>query len=232
LKEECRRAWEIWWTITQIASSIEQQYYTISRIEGNGGELKMGMSKLSIWVRDTAHPCLPYQSTGHSFYAIIWTCDLQPLSFGRVKNGLFPLTDLGAGGGRVHGQVEVPPGCYIVVAYATCKNVFTDFAMVQVGCNDEACVNLLTKSATTCLGVQIVTLKIAQYLGPNYNPASPAGREIPKEVLANAIASLEKLRTYLPEDTITPRLVSLDELMKLADIEKQKNLAEKEKQHK
>lgn len=181
----------------------------------------MGMSKLCIWVRDTAHPCLPYQSTGHSFYAIIWTCDLQPLHFGRVKNGLFPLTDPGKLGGRVHGQVEVPPGCYVVVAYATCKNVFTDFAMVQVGCNDEVCVNLLPRSVATCLGQLVYALNVAQWLGPVYSPGSPAGREIPKEALSNAIASLNKLRDYLPEDTITPRLLSLDELKKLVEEKKQ-----------
>lgn len=180
----------------------------------------MGMSKLSIWVRDTSHPCLPYQSTKHSWYAVIWTCGLQPLHFGRVKNGFFPLTDPGKLGGRVHGQVEVPPGFYIVVAYATCKNIFTDFAMVQVGCDDEACVNLLPKSAATCLGQLVTTLKVAQWLGPGYNPGCPAGREIPKETLSNAIASLEKLREYLPEDTITPRIVSMDELKKIADTEK------------
>lgn len=183
----------------------------------------MGMAKLSIWVRDTAHPCLPYQSTTHSWYAIIWTCDLQPLHFGRVKGGLFALTEPGKLGGNVHGQVEVPPGCYIIVAYATCKNIFTDLAMVQVGCNDEACVNLLPKSVSTCLGQLVVALNIAQYLGPAYNPASAAGREIPKETLSNAIKSLENLRKYLPEDTITPKIpISLDELKKLAEKEKQK----------
>lgn len=176
----------------------------------------MGMSKLSIWVRDTAHPCLPYQSTGHSWYAVIWTCDLQPLHFGRVKNGFFALTTPGKLGGKVHGQVEVPPGCYLVVAYATCKNVFTDFAMVQVGCNVETCVNLLPKAASTCLGQLVVTLNVAKWLGPGYSPSCPAGREIPTEVLSNAITSLEELRKYLPEDTITPRLVSMDELKKLA----------------
>ena len=187
----------------------------------------MGMSRLSIWVRDTAHPCLPYQSTAHTWRAIIWTCDLQPLNFGSVKNGIFDLTDPGALRGKVHGQVAVPPGCYIVVAYASCKNVFTELAMVQVGCNDEACVNLLPKSVSTCLGQLLYAFNIAQHVGSaNYQWSSPAGREVPEEVLSNAIASLEKLRTYLPEDPITPRIVSLDELKKIA-VKEQKEQQQK-----
>lgn len=177
----------------------------------------MGMSKLSIWVRDTTHPCLPYQSTKHSWFAIILTCDFQPLHFGLVKNGLFPLRTPGKLGGKVHGQVEVPPGCYLVVGYATCKNIFTDIAMVQVGCNTETCVNLLPKSASTCLGQLIATIKVAQAMGTNqYSFGCPVGREIPEEVLSNAINSLEKLREFLPEDTLTPKIISMDELIALA----------------
>jgi len=181
----------------------------------------MGMSKLSIWVRDTSHPCLPYQSTGHSWIAIILTCDLQPLYFGAVKNGVYPLTDPGKAGGRVHGQVDVPPGCYIVLAVATCKNIYTDMAMVQVCCNEETCVNLIPKSLSTCSGQLITALNIASILGPGYAPSSPAGQEIPKEVISRAISALEELRKRLPEDTILPRLpVSLDDLKKMAEKER------------
>lgn len=177
----------------------------------------MGMSTLSIWVRDTAHPCLPYESTKHSWLAIIMTCDLQLLNFGSVKNGLFPLTTPGKLGGKVHGQVRVPPGCYIVVGVGTCKNVFTDFAMVQAGCNMETCVNLLPKAASTCLGQIIATIKVAQAIGVNnYSFGCPVGREIPEEVLSNALNSLEKLREFLPEDTVTPKIISMEKLIALA----------------
>lgn len=84
--------------------------------------------------------------------AIIHTCGLEPLSYGQVNNGIFPLTEAGKAGGKVHGQVDVPPGCCIVLAVATCKNVYTDMAMVQAGCDQTACLNLITKRLCTCAG--------------------------------------------------------------------------------
>jgi hypothetical protein len=182
----------------------------------------MGLSKLSIWVRDTAHPCLPYQSTGHSWIAIILTCDLQPLHFGEVKNGVYALTDPGKAGGKVHGQPKVPPGCYIVLAVATCKNIYTDMAMAQVGCDQEVCVNLITKSLSTCSGQLIAALNIASVLGPGYAPSSPAGREIPKEVISKATDALEELVKHIPHDPILPALpISLDDLKKMAREERE-----------
>ena len=47
----------------------------------------MSMSEMSIWVRDANNPCLPYHSTSHSFVALILSCSLKPLSFGKVKDG-------------------------------------------------------------------------------------------------------------------------------------------------
>ena len=113
----------------------------------------MGMSKLNIWVRDTMHPLLPYQSTGHNFRAVILSCEtpITPLDFGAVSNGVFPLTDKGSAGGVIHGGVEVPPGTYLVRAWATCKNVWTSWAWVQVGCGETACVNLLPNRFRQCV---------------------------------------------------------------------------------
>lgn len=180
----------------------------------------MGLSKLSVWVRDTAHPCLPYQSTGHSWTAIIFTCDLQPLSYGAVNNGVFRLTDTGKAGGRVHGQVDVPPGCYIVVALATCKNIYTDMALVQVGCDETACVNLITKRLSTCTGQLIAAFNIAAILGSGYSASSPPEKPIPREVLARATEALEELRRHLPEDPLLSALpITVDDLKKMAEEE-------------
>jgi len=181
----------------------------------------MGLAKLNIWVRDTAHPSLPYQSTGHTWLAIILTSDLQSLSYGAVNNGIFALTDSGKAGGKVHGQVDVPPGFYIVFAVATCKNVLTDWAMVQACCNQEACVNLLPKAMTTCVGELLWALQIAQTMQQAYSYSSPSGREIPREVVSKTIAALEELCRHLPEDQIMPKLpITLDKLKKIAEKER------------
>jgi len=177
----------------------------------------MGLSKLSIWVRDTAHPCIPYESTRHSYIAVILSCNLKPLHFGSVKNGIFRLTHPGKAGGNIYGQVEVPPGCYIVLAFSTCKNVYTDMAMVQVGCNTEVCVNLITKRLSTCAGQIITALNIAQVLGPNYRPASPEESKIPSQVIERTISALEELKKYMPPDPVLPALpVSIEDLKEMA----------------
>lgn len=162
------------------------------------------LPELSIWIRDTKHPCLPYQSTGHSWYAAIFTCDLQPLTFGKVNGGLVPLDVPGAARGKIHGQVKVPPGCYIVFGVATCKNVFTDFAYVQARCEGVTCVNLLTRRMTTCAGQLIFALKVAQNIGGGYafNCAAEADKAPPPEVLERAIGALEELQKHMPPDPV------------------------------
>ncbi len=177
----------------------------------------MSLSKLSIWVRDTAHPCLPYQSTSHSWIAIIWSCGMQPLSFGVVNNGIFPLTEKGKAGGMIHGQVKVPPGCYIVVALATCKNIFTDMAYVQVGNDETVTVNLITKRLSTCTGQLLTALNIASILGPHYSPGSPPGKPIPREVIAKATKTLKELQEFSGWDPVMDALpITVEEIKKMA----------------
>lgn len=161
------------------------------------------MSRLNIWVRDTVHPLLPYQSTGHSYRAIIASCEtpLTPLSYGAVNNGVFPLTDTGPAGGKVHGEVEVPPGTYLVRAWATCKNVFTSWAWVQVCCGETACVNLITNRFRHCVtDTQLVAL-LAAWCQTQNIPFSPGSNaiDIPPEVLKRAAEALGELAKHLPE---------------------------------
>ena len=161
----------------------------------------MSMSEMSIWVRDANNPCLPYHSTSHSFVALILSCSLKPLSFGKVKDGVVHLDKPGAAGGRVHGQVKVPPGCYIVVAYARCKNVFTNLAYVQVGCDQTVCVNLLPKRVSQCVGELVATIREAQQQGAtNYSFASPPRKDVPEDVLEEAAHALGRLEEALGQD--------------------------------
>lgn len=183
----------------------------------------MGLSRLSIWVRDPYSPLLPYQSSGHSFRACILTADYKPLHFGAVQHGLLALTHPGPRGGMVHGQVEVPPGCYMVVGFAACKNVVTDFALVQVCCGQEVCVNLVTKTLATCRGQLVWALSLAYQAGSKYKPASEEGSRIPKELAGKAIEVLEELSKYLPKDHVLPALpIDLKELLRRVDEEAKK----------
>lgn len=122
----------------------------------------MADSTLSIIIRDPAHPCAPYQSTRHSFRVQIFHCDGTPLFWKGVNLGLpgFWLVEPGAKGGRIHAQVKVPPGCYLVRAIATCKNVITDWAYVGVGCDQTVCVNLTIPTVRHCVQRTIAALHL------------------------------------------------------------------------
>lgn len=64
-----------------------------------------------------------------------------------------------------HLEVDVPPGCYIVRAWVCWGNLWTDRAMVIVGCGQEGCVNLFVPRAQHCIrGVILPLLKVARGL--------------------------------------------------------------------
>jgi Common central domain of tyrosinase len=118
---------------------------------------------LCVTVRDSHHPCAPYQSTGHSFEVEIYHCDGLPLVWGGVNFGAgAPLEVLGAGGGAVHGQFRVPHGCYLVRASAKCQNVVTDWAWVNVGCGASVCVDLVPPTVRHCIDRAVTGTRTAR----------------------------------------------------------------------
>lgn len=166
----------------------------------------MGLSKLSIWVRDPRHPLHPYMASGHSFKVRIFTADFVPLHFGVIHNGVFNLTHPGPMGGRVHGQVDVPPGSYIIMGYAACLNVVTDFTMIQVGCDQEVCVNLLPKHMYLCLRYLIEALHHLQRLGPRYKTGTIQPLKLPDRLLEGVLKNLEELGNAFPKEEMLEML--------------------------
>lgn len=163
----------------------------------------MGLSTLNIWVRDTRHPLLPYQSSTHNFIALILSCETPytPLTFGALTNGLFPLTEPGAGGGKVHGQVKVPHGTYLVRAFAPCKNVFTSWAWTQVCCDEEVCVNLITNRFRDCIKETQLVAQLYGWCdeqGIPYRPGSDPVK-LSHDLLRKADEVLGALAENLPE---------------------------------
>lgn len=140
----------------------------------------MGYSKLSITVRDRDHPCAPYFATGHTFRVDIWHCDGTPFKKG------YALRE------RVHDQIEVPPGSYVIFGHAACNNVLTDIAMVNVGCDQTVCVNLLPTTFRLCLW--------RAWVGAIFGTASvPIKEKIPAEVLGKLVKSIEEGLKHLPK---------------------------------
>lgn len=103
-----------------------------------------GESCVTVTVRDLRHPCAPYQSGPESFQVEIRHCDGQPLVWRGVNfaNGV-PLQLAGAAGGKIQGQFTVPQGCYLVRAVTHGHEIVTNWAWVNVGCDDGVCVDLV-----------------------------------------------------------------------------------------
>ena len=62
-----------------------------------------------------------------------------------------------------HIELEVPPGCYIVRAWVCWGNLWTDRAMVIVGCGQDACVNLIVPQKVNCIVDVIIPVGIAAH---------------------------------------------------------------------
>ena len=160
----------------------------------------MADSILSIIIRDPTHPCAPYQSTGHSFRVQIFHCDGTPLFWKGVNLGIpgVWLTQPGIRRGRIHAQLKVPPGCYLIRAIAQCKNVVSDWAYVGVGCDQTVCVSLTIPTVRHCIQRVIA--------GLNFGTLDPPGGEervadvLPEEV-KEATRILKILADKLPPES-------------------------------
>jgi hypothetical protein len=86
----------------------------------------MGTATLNIWVRNEDCQVIDDRKA----HLHVYNC---------LGDQVLPTTWFGGG----HIEVELPPGCYIVTAGVVWGNVYTDKAMVVVGCNQTACVNLV-----------------------------------------------------------------------------------------
>lgn len=156
-------------------------------------------SCLSVTVRDSHHPCAPYQSSRHSFLVEIYHCDGLPLFWRGVDFGMgAPLQVAGAGGGMIHGKFEVPPGCYLVRAAASCQNVVTDWAWVNVGCGATVCVDLVPPTVRHCIARAVTGIALGTAV------ADKKVHELaPREAKA-ATNALDKLAARLPADPLPP----------------------------
>jgi hypothetical protein len=170
----------------------------------------MADSTLSVTVRDTGHPCAPYQSTAHTFFLQIFHCDGKPLFWRGVNFGKpVPLELPGHGGGRIHGQFKVPSGCYLVRAIASCKNVITDWAWVNVGCDETVCVDLVPPSVIHCINRVIAGLQLGTVDPPEASEQTVA-QLVPKEV-QEAVEVLARIAERLPRDPQLPAAPTPDE---------------------
>ena len=168
-------------------------------------------AKLCLYVRDSQHPVDLYDSTSH-YYAvrILEAGSTTPLIWKGTNYNWVWLPFKGEFG-RVGGEFEIPAGTYLVQAYASCFNVVTNLAWVQVNDGETASVNLVPTTVMYCLaaaqiGVALGTVKVGTKDTPIATVASAEVNAFEKA----ATALIEKL----PKE-IGIRLMSTNELLKL-----------------
>lgn len=144
----------------------------------------MGKAKLNIWVRD--EKCRIINRRGHLH---IYNCLGEQVFVGWVIN-------------NGHAEVEIPPGCYTVVAGMVHGNIYSDRTMVIVNCGEHACVNLIL---------------------PNYNEKDNKMLQLaPRNLLAVggcAVRLIPALGVHAIHKNIDPKEI-FDVLIKTAEIDR------------
>lgn len=131
----------------------------------------MGIGRLNIWVSDVADACGTWRGSGRVTIfdcdgILSWPCgrfrtegtDWQP-----VPNGFYRNLPFRCG----HLEAELPPGCYWVIAgnvspgaHHIHLNYTTHVGIVQVGCDQHACVKLYNPSIRLCWNWFRIALQI------------------------------------------------------------------------
>jgi hypothetical protein len=119
----------------------------------------MGVGRLNIWVSDVADPCGTWSGEGT---VTILDCDgvlRWPCGRFQTRDGQWQRIDTYANlpFSCGHLEVEVPPGCYWVIAgYVSPTGNFihlnytTHAGIVQVGCDETACVKVYNPTLRLC----------------------------------------------------------------------------------
>lgn len=174
----------------------------------------MGLGKLNIWIRyepDITWSCKV--DSDNPWYVTIKDCTGRILEWcGRVFSRVGP-TKCG------HIEIEVPPGCYILSAIgkATGHNTFTAPALVQVRCDEIACVNLLAPIRHYCGWYWIAGMK-----------QGVREKAIPLDVANKAIDVTKEVLKHVKTPILRPGEVPLEKEIEEADEFLEK--AESEKQ--
>jgi hypothetical protein len=152
----------------------------------------MGKAKLNIWARDKN--CRIIKRTG---LVRIYTCQEELVITELIQDG--------------HGEIEIPPGCYIVKAgcFTGLGNIYTDRTMVIVRCGDEACVNLILPDFVEGAGAKGIPQPIERNL-------LAVGGCAPTALLAFGVNALEK--NIDPKDAI-------DKFIEVAEINRGQMIA-------
>ena len=142
----------------------------------------MSVGKLNIWISDVADPCGTWKGDGRVTVfdckgILEWPCGCFMAPDGNwkpVPGGKYTNLPLRCG----HLEVEVPPGCYWVIAGYVSPgptwvhlNYTTHVGIVGVECGETACVKLYNPTLKLCwdwfyIGLRMLTLARSQPILP------------------------------------------------------------------
>jgi hypothetical protein len=179
----------------------------------------MGLAKLNIWVSDVADPCGTWSGGGTMTILdcdgiLEWPCGQYLTPDGKwqiVPNGKYKDIPFRCG----HLEVEVPPGCYWVVAgYVSPNrgyihlNYTTHAGIVQVGCDETACVKIYNPTLRLCWDWFWVGLRVLAATGQaRIDPARV-------EELGNFVEEFLRDAPHLPIERVLERV--FDDLVESA----------------
>lgn len=152
----------------------------------------MGVARINVWVSDVADPCGTWNGGGTMTVldcdgVLEWRCGRYLTPDGQwkgVPNGAYKDLPFRCG----HLEVEVPPGCYWVVAGYVGPagrhihfNYTTHVGIVQVSCDQTACVKLYNPTLRLCWDWFWVGLRAAAAAGPRGAIAAAQVKELEQQ---------------------------------------------------
>jgi hypothetical protein len=158
----------------------------------------VGVARLNIWLSGVGNPCSTFNGKGRITVLdchgiLVWPCGRyldargrwEPVPHGRYHNLPFRCGHL---------EVEVPPGCYWVVSGGVWPaergihfNNTTHVGIIEVSCDQTACVKLFNPTLRLCWDWFLVGLRVAA-----------AGGEGP-EIARDRVDELERLAEAILE---------------------------------
>ena len=123
----------------------------------------MGFGRLNVWVHDVKDPCRISEQT---WRIQITDCQNRVVSYCGRKYANIPAR-------CGHTEVRLPPGCYIVWGALSVAlrppflyaNYITHFGIVQVRCDETACVHLYAPSYKKCWRAFVLATRMIHKLG-------------------------------------------------------------------
>jgi hypothetical protein len=161
-------------------------------------------AKLNIWVTKVGDPCRIDDSI--QWFVHILHCNGEILQWCNKKYANLP-TKCG------HLEVEIPPGCYMVVATwspgagttvpTSLGNHISHLQIVRANCGDHLCVTLFPPTFHWCGIWWLVALRDAM-----------AGTALPREAqpaAKQALDAVEALMKQIPADPLAERMLKMEE---------------------